>query len=127
MTWLAQIAHEYPVQLHATMREHYGVSWAHAGQPTLPWYEALQLVRAATEDSSTALGAAIAGWAYPARYVDLALILAVGGKAAQKVMPYELAAPRRREQTRDATPVDELEAATAAAQADMAAMITFAS
>ena len=127
MTWLAQIAHEYPVELHATMREHYGVSWAHAGQPTLPWHEALHLVRAATEDSSTTLGAAIAGWAYPARYVDLALILAVGGKAAQKVMPYELPARRTPDRKQDPTPADELQAATAAAEADMAAMITIAS
>lgn len=127
MTWLAQIAREYPEELHATMRERFGVSWAQAGQPSLPWREVLHLVRAAVADSSTTLGAAVAGWAYPARYVDLVLILAVGGKAAQKVMPYELPADKRHEKPREKTPADDLEAATKAAEADMAAMITFAS
>ena len=88
MTWAASVARTHPTELHSTLRDRYGVSWTWAGTTALPWPEAIHLVHAAAEDPSTALGAAIAGWDYPAEVTDLMLILAVGGKAAEAFMPY---------------------------------------
>ena len=123
MTWAASVARTHPTELHSTLRDRYGVSWTWAGTTALPWPEAIHLVHAAAEDPSTALGAAIAGWDYPAQVTDLMLILAVGGKAAEAAMPYAYKHTAKAQ----ATPAQPaLADEVAAAEADMAAMITIA-
>ena len=123
MTWAASVARTHPTELHSTLRDRYGVSWTWAGTTALPWPEAIHLVHAAAEDSSTALGAAIAGWDYPAQVTDLLLILAVGGEAAKAAMP-DAHKHTAKAQSSPAQPAlaDEV----AVAEADMAAMITIA-
>ena len=123
MSWLAQVARDHPVALPATMRRTYGLPWHAVGQPdVLPWPEALALVRAAMEDPSTCLGAAAAGWTYPAREIDILLLMAVGGDAARDALPFPL----------DHTPTphdgdggdgEDIEQLAAAAAADMQALI----
>ena len=123
MTWAASVARTHPTELHSTLRDRYGVSWTWAGTTALPWPEAIHLVHAAAEDPSTALGAAIAGWDYPAEVTDLMLILAVGGKAAEALMPY---AHKHTAKAQAAPAQPALADEVAAAEADMAAMITIA-
>lgn len=123
MTWAASVARTHPTELHSTLRDRYGVSWTWAGTTALPWPEAIHLVHAAAEDPSTALGAAIAGWDYPAEITDLMLILAVGGKAAEAFMPY---AHKHTAKAQAAPAQPALADEVAAAEADMAAMITIA-
>lgn len=123
MTWAASVARTHPTELHSTLRDRYGVSWTWAGTTALPWPEAIHLVHAAAEDPSTALGAAIAGWDYPAEVTDLMLILAVGGKAAEAFMPY---AHKHTAKAQAAPAQPALADEVAAAEADMAAMITIA-
>ena len=123
MTWAASVARTHPTELHSTLRDRYGVSWTWAGTTALPWPEAIHLVHAAAEDPSTALGAAIAGWDYPAEVTDIMLILAVGGKAAEAFMPY---AHKHTAKAQAAPAQPALADEVAAAEADMAAMITIA-
>ena len=123
MTWAASVARTHPTELHSTLRDRYGVSWTWAGTTALPWPEAIHLVHAAAEDSSTALGAAIAGWDYPAQVTDLLLILAVGGKAAEAAMPY---AHKHTAKAQSSPAQPALADEVAVAEADMAAMITIA-
>ena len=123
MTWAASVARTHPTELHSTLRDRYGVSWTWAGTTALPWPEAIHLVHAAAEDSSTALGAAIAGWDYPAEVTDLMLILAVGGKAAEAFMPY---AHKHTAKAQSSPAQPALADEVAVAEADMAAMITIA-
>lgn len=123
MTWAASVARTHPTELHSTLRDRYGVSWTWVGTTALPWPEAIHLVHAAAEDPSTALGAAIAGWDYPAEVTDLMLILAVGGKAAEAFMPY---AHKHTAKAQAAPAQPALADEVAAAEADMAAMITIA-
>lgn len=123
MTRLVRLAHEYPAELYGTLRARYGVSWAQVGQPSLPWHEAALLIEDALADPSTSLGAAVAGWFYPARVTDLALILALGGEAAQDAMPFAMDPSAKQSAPSDDD--DNLDAAIAAAEADMAALIRF--
>ena len=123
MTWAASVARTHPTELHSTLRDRYGVSWTWAGTTALPWPEAIHLVHAAAEDPSTALGAAIAGWDYPAQVTDLLLILTVGGEAAEAFMPY---AHKHTAKAQAAPAQPALADEVAAAEADMAAMITIA-
>lgn len=57
------------------------------------WGEAKLLIESAAQDPSTALGATLADWAYPASMPDLlALIAQIGNeKASKKVMPWAMA------------------------------------
>ena len=79
----------------------------------LSWGEAKLLIEEAAADPSTAFGAALAGWAYPASLRELLSLMAQIGnqKAANSVMPWVMKDPRRHES--QATP-DEVAAATAA-------------
>lgn len=63
----------------------------------LTWGEAILLLTEAAGDPSTALGAELAGWAYPASMVELlSLVAQIGNKnASGKVMPWVLGNPRR--------------------------------
>lgn len=54
----------------------------------MPWAEAVDLIDAASGDTTTELGAALAGWSYPASVPELMLVAAVVGKRAESVMPW---------------------------------------
>jgi hypothetical protein len=86
------------------------------------WGEALLLVEEAASDPSTALGAELAGWAYPAGMRDLlALVAQIGNeKAARKVMPWVMENPRKTHEP--AATADEV----ATAQAELEDGIVFA-
>lgn len=108
------------------MRRLYGVSWEQAGQPALPWREAHALVLAAIQDPSTPLGAEAAGWDYPAREIDLLLLMSLG--ADPKVLPFTPTSsdPPPAPPNDDAGDGEDLEALAAAAAADLQALITIA-
>lgn len=80
----------------------------------LRWGEARDLIRAAAEDSSTAFGAELADWAYPASMPELLSVAAQIGdwKAARKVMPWAMARPGHTTATEE-----EIAAAEAALEA----------
>jgi hypothetical protein len=80
------------------------------------WGEACVLVKRAAADPSTALGAEMAGWAYPASMPELLTMIAqIPSKAAAKaVMPWSMKVPQEQA---PATP-DEIAEASAALDAD---------
>lgn len=80
------------------------------------WGEACVLVKRAALDPSTALGAELAGWAYPASMPELLTLIAQipSRSAAKAVMPWSMKLP---EQQAPATP-DEIAAADSALEAD---------
>ena len=80
----------------------------------VPWAEMISLARSAASDPSTELGAAVAGWSYPASMIDLLGIVADFGRQASKVFPFK--------QTRPSASADEV----AAAQAELEESIQFA-
>jgi hypothetical protein len=72
------------------------------GTGALSWGEARDLVISAAADPSTALGAELAGWSYPASVPQIAQVIVSaaqlgrkGSKAAGKLMPWALGAKRR--------------------------------
>ena len=79
------------------------------------WGEAKLLIESAAQDTSTALGAKLAGWAYPASMPDLlTLVASIGNeRAAKKIMPWTLG---RKTDTDKAT-ADEIAAANAELEA----------
>jgi hypothetical protein len=86
----------------------------------LSWGEAKLLIEEAAEDPSTAFGAELADWAYPASLPDLLTLVATIGnqRASMKVMPWVMKNPRTAGPA--ATP-DEV----AAADAELDAGIVF--
>lgn len=62
----------------------------------LTWGEARILLEEAAADPGTALGAQLAGWAYPANMLELLNLTATIGdaKASRKVMPWAMSSPR---------------------------------
>lgn len=91
MIAVAQIIRERPATVARTMRESFGVGLSDLGDG-LSWGEAKLLIEEAAADTSTHLGADLAGWAYPAGFRDLLSLAAVIGneKAARKVMPWAM-------------------------------------
>jgi hypothetical protein len=79
----------------------------------LTWGEAKILLDDAAADPGTALGAELAGWAYPASMRDLLSLVAQIGdhRVARRLMPWVLENPRR-EAGAKATP-DEIATAEA--------------
>ncbi len=63
----------------------------------MTWGEAKTLLDDAAQDTGTAFGAKLAGWAYPASMRDLLTLAAQIGdwKAARRVMPWILDDPQR--------------------------------
>jgi hypothetical protein len=118
MIAVARLIREHRGAVTRTMRENFGVGLTDLGDG-LTWGEAHTLLVEAAADPSTALGAKLAGWAYPASIPQLLVLIAHTGKASKKVMPWALKVPRAEDQ---ATP-DEV----AAAQADLEDGIVFAS
>lgn len=94
------------------MREAFGVGLSDLGDG-LTWGEAKLLIEEAAADPSTALGAELAGWAYPASTPTLlALIAQIGDRnASAAVMPWEMARPGAAE---DRPTADEVAVAEAA-------------
>ena len=78
-----------------TLRVTFGVGLSDLGD-ALSWGEAKLLLEEAASDPSTALGAELANWAYPASLPDLLSLIAQVGdeKAARKVMPWAMPSPR---------------------------------
>jgi len=76
----------------------------------LLWGEAKLLLEGAALDTSTLLGAELAGWAYPASTVELLSLLAQisDQRTAKKLMPWALP---KNEPTADAAEVAEAQAA----------------
>lgn len=80
------------------------------------WGEACVLIKRAAADPSTALGAELAGWAYPASMPELLTMIAQipSKNAAKAVMPWSMKVPQEQA---PATP-DEVAAANSALEAD---------
>jgi hypothetical protein len=59
------------------------------------WGETIDLIEEAASDPSTALGAELAGWGYPASMIQLITMAGQVGKPAMKLMPWVMKNPRR--------------------------------
>lgn len=93
------------------------MSWFQAGQRDLPWREAWALVMAALEDPSTRLGAAAAGWTYPATFPQLYIMRFLAGDNVKKALPFDV---------NDAAPVEQAsEDEVAAALAELEEELLF--
>ncbi|MDN3309558.1 hypothetical protein QWJ90_01300 [Microbacterium oryzae] len=121
MIAVARIIRERRHTVARTLRETFGVGLSDLGDG-LSWGEAKLLIEEASGDPSTALGAELADWAYPASMPDLLTLIAQIGneKAARKVMPWVMQSPKRQDETRATT--DEI----AAAEAELDSGIVFA-
>lgn len=77
------------------------------------WGETKTLLEEAASDPSTVLGAALAGWAYPATTPELiGLIAQIGNpRASKRLMPWALENPRRKKTVATAEEVAEATAA----------------
>lgn len=102
-----------------TLRETFGVGLSDLGDG-LTWGEARLLLEEAASDPSTALGADLAGWAYPATTPMLISLSAQinDRSAAKRLMPWEMGSSGTKHGASD----EEL----AAAQAELNAGIVFA-
>lgn len=102
-----------------TLRETFGVGLSDLGG-ALRWGEVRLLIEAAAGDPGTALGAELAGWAYPASIRDLISLTAQIGdpKASKRVMPWAMDGIRKRGTQATAAEV-------AAADAELEAEIVF--
>lgn len=78
-----------------TLRETFGVGLSDLGD-AVTWGEARLLIEEASSDPATALGAELAGWAYPANLPALLTLIATIGdqRASRKVMPWVMKNPR---------------------------------
>lgn len=84
--------HEHPDTLTATLRGCYGIGTGQKGPGLLG--EAVCLTRHAMADTSTPLGAEVAGWAYPVGMNDLFLLAASikDRKTFEKATPWAVQA-----------------------------------
>lgn len=91
---VAQLIREHRPLVARTLRETFGAGLSDLGG-ALRWGEARLLLEAAAGDPGTALGAELAGWAYPASIRDLISLTAQIGdpKASKRVMPWALQRP----------------------------------
>jgi hypothetical protein len=121
MIAVARLIREHRGPVARTLRETYGVGLSDLGGG-LTWGEARTLIEEAAADGGTALGAALAGWAYTATTADLLNLIATIGdrKAAMKVMPWAMPNPRSSAPTASAEEI-------AKAQAELEDGIVFAS
>lgn len=108
MIQVAQIIREHRGVAARTLRA-FGVGISDLGDRLL-WGEAKLLLEGAAHDTSTLLGAELAGWAYPASTVELLSLLAQVGdaKVSKKLMPWALP---KNEAGADAAEVAEAQAA----------------
>lgn len=95
----------------------YGLSIMDIGSDRLTWGEAYLLLKAAATDTSTRLGAELAGFAYPASMPQLYMLLATisDRDAAMSIMPWSV---REREEQKKAHAVTQSEMDVAAAALD---------
>ncbi|KIP93379.1 hypothetical protein RU09_06080 [Microbacterium sp. MEJ108Y] len=112
MIAVARVIREHRGIVARTLRETFGVGISDLGDG-LTWGEAKLLLEEASDDTGTALGAKLAGWAYRASTRELlSLIAGIGdAKAAKKLMPWVLPDPRRTTSTADAAELAEAQAA----------------
>lgn len=98
-----------------TLRQVCGVGLSDLGD-AVPWGEAKLLIESAAADTSTHLGAELAGWAYPASTLELITVLGQFGKGAlqARLMPWQMAEDAKKR----ATP-DEVAQATAELDAEI--------
>ncbi len=75
----------------------------------LTWGEASLLLDAAAADTSTELGAYLAGWAYRATTPELIMIAAAVGKRALEIMPWAITSPEQSSPVEVATALAQLE------------------
>ncbi|MEX8031678.1 hypothetical protein AB6V29_01435 [Microbacterium sp. 20-116] len=116
MIAVARLIREHRDAVVWTLRASCGVSISELGDG-LTWGEAHSLLTRAAGDSATALGAELAGWAYPASMPELLTILISAGgekalvKAAMGAMPWAMKTPRGSDATAEevATAQAELE------------------
>lgn len=110
MIAVAQLIRDHPRTVARTLRETFGVGLSDLGDGLI-WGEAKLLLEQAAEDPATALGAELAGWAYPASIPTLISLVAQIGdpKSSKKVMPWSMKVPRREQQAT----LDEVAAAAA--------------
>jgi hypothetical protein len=121
MIAVARLIREHRGAAARTLRENFGVGISDLGGG-LTWGEAHTLLTEAAADTGTALGAELAGWAYPASMSQLITMIATIGdrKASQKVMPWVM------KNLRDGAPSATAEE-LAQAQAELEDGIVFAS
>ncbi len=95
MIAVARLIRDHRGPVARTLRESFGVGISDLGGG-LTWGEAHTLLVEAAADTGTAIGAALAGWAYPANLRELITLIATIGdrKASQKVMPWVMKNPR---------------------------------
>ncbi|MDI9889976.1 hypothetical protein [Microbacterium sp. IEGM 1404] len=95
MIAVARLIRDHRGPVARTLRETFGVGISDLGGG-LTWGEAHTLLVEAASDTGTALGAELAGWAYPANLRELITMIATIGdrKASQKVMPWVMKNPR---------------------------------
>lgn len=112
MIAVAQVIREHRGVVARTLRETFGVGLSDLGDG-LTWGEAKLLIEEASADTGTALGAVLAGWAYPASTRQLIALVATirDRKATKKLMPWALPDPRKSKTTADAAEVAEAQAA----------------
>ena len=104
-----------------TLRERFAVGLSDLGD-AVTWGEAKTLLEEAAGDPSTALGAVLADWAYPASIPELISITAqvADPKASKKLMPWVLENHRSRQPEASAEELAE-------ARGELEADITFTS
>jgi hypothetical protein len=107
------------VSVARTMRETFGVGLSDLGG-ALSWGEAHLLLQGAMSDTSTILGAELAGWAYPASLKDIVMLAGTlrDKDATRRAMPWS----RDWRQEEVATPEE-----VAQAQAELEDGIVFSS
>jgi hypothetical protein len=117
MMAVAQFIREHRGTVARTMREAFSVGLSDLGG-ALSWGEAKLLIEQAAADPSTALGAELAGWAYPATIPQLLGLIAQFAQfdkdARVHAMPWSMRA--------DTKPTDD---EIAAAQAELEDVIVF--
>lgn len=83
------------------------------------WREWRDLVEVAAGDVRTRLGAALAGWAYPASMAEIATIVQAYQKHAAKITPWGLAADLERRERERVTPAERAAATKQLARVSM--------
>lgn len=109
MTTVAGVLADHRDAVRATLRATFGVGLADVGGP-ITWGEFLALVRVAANDPRTYLGAALAGWAYPASMAEIVTIAANTGKDGADVLPEGMARAQAAREARRVTDSERAEA-----------------
>lgn len=86
---IVELWRDYRPAIVATFRQCYGVSaWGIRIGGSISWGEAVDLVDAALEDTSTPLFAAVADWDWPISMPQVLMISGLLGDGAESFMPW---------------------------------------